>query len=302
MEQPARSPTSDGFLSVVYPTCGRPELLSRSIGALLASGSLPEEIVVVDQSGTDLTQRALAALARPERIVHVPSGERGLSRARNSGIAACRGAVIGFLDDDCIPARDWVSAARRAIERMPRSAVWIGALVHDEAEFHGTPGPERRMTLSGTHDPWRIGPTGGNCLYRRTVFERVGLFDPLLGQGSTFPGAEDGDMIYRTMKHGLPVSFTSSIRCFHVGWRNEIEQIANGYNYGLGVGAMMAKFAAQGDYYPLTVIFGRRFLTNYVALPFHALVGPRAKLRLRWRWAQGITHGFIGWRRMNRRP
>lgn len=284
-------------ISVVYPTCGRPELLLRSLAALLAGDERPEEIVVVDQSRSPATGAALERLGQPS-IVHVPSDERGLSRARNLGLGHCHGEVVAFIDDDCIPARDWIAAARRKLSAAPGCAVWTGSLVRDEGRLSGPPeSPERRAALCGTGDPWHVGPTGGNSFFRRLVFDRVGLFDPELGQGSTYPGAEDGEMIFRVLSAGLEVRFSSSIRVFHVAWRDEAENEDNGYNYGMGVGAMIAKLSRQGYSVPMARMFARRFLAKYLAVPYYLLLGRRHDYRVNLRWSQGIVRGFLDWRK-----
>lgn len=293
-------PSPEG-ISVVYPTRDRPELLQRSIRALLKNSLLPDEIIVVDQSRTDLTQRMLADLNDP-RIVHIASRETGLSRGRNGGIRASRSPVIGFLDDDCIPARDWIASALTAIRRFPESGVWIGEVFRNEKDDPDSISadiPEDCLTLTSADDPWLVGPTGGNSFFRKSVFDTVGSFDPLLGQGSNFPGAEDGDMAYRILRKKIPVTYINTIRCVHVGWRDDEENIQNGYNYGSGVGAMMAKFLAQGDNYPLFNIFPRRFLSRFLSLPFNILLGRKKKFLVNLKWSQGMIDGFLKWRRMH---
>ena len=256
---PARADSPEG-ISIVYPTRDRPDFLSRSLKALLDNTVLPDEIVVVDQSRTDATRDAIAALDCP-LIVHVRSAETGLSRARNLGIRSSGYPIIGFIDDDCIPARNWIASARAVIQRVPDSGVWVGKVFYDERDISDEVIEAARETwysLLGTNDPWRFGPAGGNSFFRRSTFDRVGLFDPLLGQGSEFPDSEDGDMVYRLFKANLRVTYSDLIRAYHLNWRSEDQEIDNSYNYGLGFGAMMAKYVAQGDYYPATVIFARR--------------------------------------------
>lgn len=295
------APENEGF-SVIYPTRDRPELLLRSVKTLLHNTVLPDEILIVDQSRTDATRRALASLAHP-RVIHIPSGETGLSRARNAGIRASRYPLVGFLDDDCIPAENWVQAGLEAVRRFPESSVWTGKIFWlDTAHSNSVPteARENHFTLKGYHDPWGLDFGGGNALFRKAAFDTVGLFDPLLGQGSRFPGAEDGDMFYRVLKHPLEIAYSNTIRCTHLGWRSGEENIGNAYNYGLGVGAMFAKYAHDGDYYPLGVIFPCRFLSRYFALPYNLLIGRMQKFRIHLKWVQGITDGFLGWRRMQR--
>jgi glycosyltransferase involved in cell wall biosynthesis len=297
----ASAPSPQG-ISIVYPTRDRPEFITQSLTALLQNSVLPDEIVVIDQSRTDATRRAIATLGSP-LIVHVPSTETGLSRARNMGIRSSRFSIIGFIDDDCIPARNWIAAARSFIQRMPESAVWIGKVFYDARYISDDVIQAARETcyrLKGTNDPWRFGPAGGNSFFARTTFDRVGLFDPLLGQGGEFPGAEDGDMVYRILKANLQVSYSDLIRSYHLNWRNEDEELRNTYNYGLGFGALMAKHVAQGDYYLATVVFGRHFLPNYFLVPLCLLLGRRRKFRHSLKWSQSIAHGFFGWHRLHR--
>lgn len=289
--------SEDLRVSVVYPTRDRAHFLRRSLEALLANERLPDEIVVADQSRTDETRRLVAGFNDP-RLVHVPSGETGLSRGRNAGIRASRFPIVGFLDDDCIPAKGWVSSAVETILRFPASSVFIGEVFRNEDDDpNKIPAglPETLLHLKGVNDPWRLGPTGGNSFFRKCVFEKVGLFDPLLGQGSDFPGAEDGDMVYRVLRHGLRATYSNTIRCVHLGWRNDAENIQNGYNYGMGVGAMLAKHAALGDYYPIGVIFPRRFLFRYLSLPCHLALGRSKNFQRNLKWCQGIAEGFRKW-------
>ena len=284
-------------VSVVYPTCGRPQFLTRSITALLENVPPPGEIVVVDQSRAVETGQALEAIG-DRRILHVLSDERGLSRAKNLGIRSSQLPFIAFLDDDCIPARDWVRRAFELIDSQPEASVWIGTVVFDEREL---PCPEQTETFSlkGVKDPWQYDPTGGNSYFRRSVFDRVGPFDPLLGQGSRFPGAEDGDMIYRVLQSGVRVSYTNTIRCFHIPWRDDAEKLDNRYNYGSGVGAMLAKYARRGERSTMAFIFARHFLKKFLLVPYHRLLGPQRDYRRNLTYCRGLIDGFVGWRRLH---
>jgi glycosyltransferase involved in cell wall biosynthesis len=289
-------------ISVVYPTRDRPQFIAQSLTALLANTVLPDEIVVVDQSRTDATRQAIAALGSP-LIVHVHSTEAGLSRARNTGIRSSRFPIIGFIDDDCIPARNWVASAKSVIERAPGSAVWVGKVFYDgrfitDEVIAGS--RETWYSLKGRNDPWRFGPAGGNSFFPRSTFNRVGCFDPLLGQGSEFPSSEDGDMVYRIFKANLEVTYSDRIRSYHLSWRSEDDELRNSYNYGLGFGALMAKHAAQGDYYPATIVFGRHFLPNYFLVPLCFMLARRRKFRHSLKWSQSIVQGFFRWRRLHR--
>lgn len=88
------------LVSVVIPTRNRKELLRRALNSVFAQTYSRLQIIVVDDASTDGTEAMVTAL-RDDRIYYLrhPTS-RGGAAARNTGIRAATGAVIGFLDDD----------------------------------------------------------------------------------------------------------------------------------------------------------------------------------------------------------
>lgn len=74
-------------VSVVVPTCGRPELLSRCLQALERQ-SLPRD--------------------RYEIIVLEDSARQGPAAVRNRGWRRACAPIVAFTDDDCAPNPDWL--------------------------------------------------------------------------------------------------------------------------------------------------------------------------------------------------
>lgn len=105
--------------SIVITTKDRPTLLRRAVRSALANlGEMGELIVVDDHS----VLPALTSLAGYEvtqlAVVPLPVGQSGISAARNAGLAAARGDIIFFLDDDDILAEGYCDhVLSRAVER-----------------------------------------------------------------------------------------------------------------------------------------------------------------------------------------
>ena len=88
------------LVSVVIPTYNRSELLRRAVESVLGQTLADLECVVVDDASTDATAQIIAGFD-DERLVYVRH-ENNLhaSAARNTGIAAAKGRLVAFLDDD----------------------------------------------------------------------------------------------------------------------------------------------------------------------------------------------------------
>lgn len=162
----------------------------------------PFEIVVVADYNPDLLARVRCGF--PDVVAVENTGPRGLSGARNSGVAAAAGDVVAFLDDDAVARPDWlehllapyaepqVAGVGGAIEpawdvRRPRSF---------PEEFHWVVGCTWRG-MPTTQAPVR-NLIGANMSFRRELLLAVGGFHAGLGRiGSRPLGCEETELCLR---------------------------------------------------------------------------------------------------------
>ncbi|MEQ1438042.1 glycosyltransferase family 2 protein [Fontimonas sp. SYSU GA230001] len=114
-------------VSVVLPTYNRLRTLPRAVASVLDQDEVDLELIVVDDAGNDGSERWLAELAAREPRVRVLRHERngGVSRARNTGIAAARGDFIAFQDSD----DEWLPGRMRALmDCLTRQPPSVGAV------------------------------------------------------------------------------------------------------------------------------------------------------------------------------
>src|SRR5690349_1535306 len=101
---------SDAILDISVVICAyteeRWENLVAAVASLESQSIPPREIILVVDHNTSLFERARAHLR--SAIVIENREQRGLSGARNSGVAIAEGMLIAFLDDDAIAEPDWL--------------------------------------------------------------------------------------------------------------------------------------------------------------------------------------------------
>jgi hypothetical protein len=173
------------LVSVIIPVWNGADFLAEAIDSLLAQNYPQLEIIVVDDGSTDALAAAIDALPVQLRVLHQPNS--GPAAARNLGLRAASADIIGFLDvDDLWPAGK-LAAALAWLAAHPACDVVIGLAQLMErlpgGDYHFVGSPDDSF-------PHYIGA----ALFRRSVFERVGTFDPLLRFG------EDIDW-FTTAKH-----------------------------------------------------------------------------------------------------
>ena len=114
------------LVSIVIPTMRRPEPLAAAMTSALAQMFEGAELVVVDNDPEGSAAAQVAALdegaAMPVRYIHAP--EPGVANARNAGVAAARGPLIAFLDDDEIAPPGWLAALMAVQAALNADAVF----------------------------------------------------------------------------------------------------------------------------------------------------------------------------------
>lgn len=100
-------------LSVLIPTYRRPEMLRDNLVALLPQlAACDAEAIVIDNDPEGSAAEEVRGHGDP-RLRYVHEARRGVVNARNRGVAEARGAHLAFIDDDEIPAADWLAAHAR---------------------------------------------------------------------------------------------------------------------------------------------------------------------------------------------
>lgn len=175
-------------VSLVICTCSfeRWHDLSETIRSVRALAPAPDEIIIVVDHNPDLKARVTAEF--PDLIVTENHETRGLSGARNSGIAAAGGTLIVFLDDDAIIDANWLSH----IEPLCRQPNVLGAMGRIEPIWLGPRPrwfPEEFLWVVGcTYRgfPDKAAPVrnllGCSMALRRDVLDKAGGFNARLGR------------------------------------------------------------------------------------------------------------------------
>lgn len=220
-----------------------------SIAAMNPGAVAAWEVVVVDNGSTDQTQTVLRDFANRLPLRVVTEARPGLAVARNSGLRAARGEIILFTDDDCVVAPDWMATGARLLASDPMRLIGGRVELHDPRDLplgvKTTPTREELTAPSGLFGFLH----GANLGFGRGVPERVGLFDVRFGAGARLRAAEDTEMVYRTWRAGLPVSYEPELLVYHDHGRRGLRTwFSQTRGYAYGDGAMAAKHALGGDY------------------------------------------------------
>ena len=204
-------------LDVVVPTYKRSELLRRTIASLLRAPvppGLEVTILVVDNNSKDETEQVVREMqaGAAERVVYVRETHQGLSYARNAGIRAGTGELIGFIDDDEEVGEEWFQVVAREFSDeatqfiggpyLPNCAVPMpGWLPPGYNGVIGVIEPKPRTRFA---PPFPGNLQGGNAVLRRTVFDRIGLYSGKLGRsGKGLLSEEDAELYRRIQAAGL---------------------------------------------------------------------------------------------------
>ncbi len=175
-------------VSIIICTRDRAESLGetlRAVGETAVPADLALEVLVVDNGSLDGTRpvvRQAKLWGQAPRYLYEP--RLGLSCARNAGMAAARGEVLLWTDDDVRPGRTWIEAICRPILDGRADAVAGRVKLPDYLERPWLQSWHRACLAVEAPTRGDFDLTGANMAFARRVLERVPAFDPELGQGA----------------------------------------------------------------------------------------------------------------------
>src|SRR5689334_14616820 len=96
-------------VSIIIITRNRPFLLGHCLERLWSQPYEQKELIVVDSSSDDKSERVVARYPRTTYI-RVRGERDNMPQARNRGIACSMGEIIAFIDDDSMVQPEWLDA------------------------------------------------------------------------------------------------------------------------------------------------------------------------------------------------
>lgn len=219
------------MLSVIICTYNREKYIYNVLRSI-AENHYPKdgyEVVLVDNNCTDNT---LAECGRfqddfPDvRFTICHEAQQGLSHARNCGIRESKGDILVYVDDDAEVNDRYLETYAAFFERNPEAMAAGGPIIprYETAEpewfSHYT-----RMLVTGNlylgdserEFPKGAFPGGGNVAYRRSVFDKVGLFNVELGRkGNSLIGAEEKDLFDKMTGLGMKFYYLPTAILYHI--------------------------------------------------------------------------------------
>ncbi|MDO8614715.1 MAG: glycosyltransferase family A protein [Dehalococcoidia bacterium] len=239
-------------VSVVVPTRNRRDLLSDTIGALLAQDMPPGsyEILVVDNASTDGTTELLqaAAMSSPVPFTGIRAKRnRGPAVSRNTGVQNARGKIVAFTDSDCVPTHSWLRSMLTAF------AAGVG-VAQGRTTAHPAQGQPLFNHFIETLD-FDGSYSTSNVAYLKEAVVEAGGFDP----GCSY--WEDVDLGWRVYRLGWEAVFAPEALVYHQvlrlsapGW------LLNAWHYHI--------WPAKAARYPE---FGRYLFCRLWSHPLHPL-------------------------------
>ncbi|MGH7494717.1 MAG: glycosyltransferase family 2 protein [bacterium] len=266
------------LITVAVCTRNRVSDLPLCLNALMALDYARLDLLLIDNApDDDSAERLLKTNFRDVRYIREP--RPGLDWARNRAITEARGEIIAFTDDDVIVDPGWVAALARVFVESPEVMAVTGLVVPFELEteaqilferfygfgkgfvrkrYHIDRGRSRKEKFHVRAG--RFG-TGANMSFRRSLFEKIGNFDPALDVGTVTNGGGDLEMFFRVIQEGYTLIYEPSAIVRHRHRREYADLHAHMRNWGIGTYSYLVRSALSYPSMRLEIVrFGLKWL------------------------------------------
>lgn len=232
---------------MIIPNWNGESLLPACLGSLRRQSLQDFEVILVDNGSTDRSVEVARARVPALRVIRFPEN-RGFSAGVNAGIRQARGREIALLNSDVEADPEWLEALVKALDSHPEVSACASRMLssRDRSRLDGVGIGCLAGGIGypiGSHEPTDgqyaypfevLGPCAGAALYRRELFDTVGLFDE-----EFFAYHEDVDLSLRAQWAGLRSLYVPSAVAYHVG----------GGSTGGTMNALIARLSTKNRYW-----------------------------------------------------
>jgi glycosyltransferase involved in cell wall biosynthesis len=188
------------LISVIIPVFNGERFIREAVDNVISQDYPSLEIIIVNDGSNDKSEEIITQL--PSDIRYFSQQNAGPAAARNRGIKDASGSFVAFLDADDLWPKDNLNALMDVMLHHPEMDVVRG--YGQLMEYN-----DNTNTYNFVGNPLESFPHYiGAALYRKIVFEKVGLFDPTLRFG------EDVDWFLRAAEMGIMIKRLNETRLY----------------------------------------------------------------------------------------
>ncbi|YAF94777.1 MAG: hormogonium polysaccharide biosynthesis glycosyltransferase HpsE [Nodularia sp. CChRGM 3473] len=227
--------------SVAIPTYNGAERLPKVLDQLLSQTGVQHlnwEIIIIDNNSSDNT---VELIQNYQKICNIDlplkyflETKQGIPFARQRAVSEANGEFIAFIDDDNVPAPDWVVAAYNFGKEHPQAGAWSGQ-IHGEYEVKPPQNFKKIQSFlaireygSPTHlfdpDNLRLPPGAGLVVRKQAWREAVPVTPVLHGKlPGLFVQGDDYESLLYIHKAGWKILYNPAMHIYHQipHWRLE---------------------------------------------------------------------------------
>ncbi len=199
-------------ISFLVPTLGKRHKEIRRLFESLASQKYKDfEVVLVVQDDFDAVNTICQEYDELIAIKIILCDQKGLSKARNKGLAFCDGDIVVLSDDDCWYPVDAAEAIVKVFEKDDIAVLLTRIFDYDNKREYKSYAQDEQIIKSSFH---LLSRSSIEIAYKRTAGKEL-RFDELFGLGAHFVCCEEVDFLIKLFRNKSTIKYKPIITVYH---------------------------------------------------------------------------------------
>jgi len=198
-------------ISAVITVYNKQNIIGKTLESLLAQPVDFKEIIVVDDGSIDDSVKVVKEFAaKHKNVSYLFQKNQSVAGALNTGLKMASGEFIAVLDGDVVLDENWISKLMPYFEDEKVAAVsGLTKVMNSKNIWSALAGYNVEYRQSKITAEFVDHLSTTNTIYRKSVLDKLGLFDP------DFRYGQDNELSYRIISAGYKLALSHKTFCLH---------------------------------------------------------------------------------------